>query len=398
MDKKTVRDVDASGKRVLMRVDFNVPMEGGEITDDTRIEAALPTISYLRDHGAVVILCAHLGRPEGERVPKLSLKPVRDRLAELIEVEVAFVYDCIGEQVTQAVAAASPGDVILLENTRYYCAETSKNEAEMLDFAEQLAAPAEMYVNDAFGASHREHASTYGVTRHLSPCVAGFLVEEEVAKLQRVLDAERAGFVAVLGGAKVKDKIGVIEQLLPRVEHLVIGGAMAWAFFKAQGREIGASLCDDDSLEGARELLGSMGVYLDRMVLPDDVHMCNVETGESKYAPADGIEPGWDALDIGPQTREKYAAIVRVAQTVFWNGPMGYFEEPPFDEGTLALAQAMGECPGYNVIGGGDSVAAITRMGLADQMDHVSTGGGASLEFIENNGRLPAVAALDDRE
>ena len=398
MNKKTVRDVDVSGKRVLMRVDFNVPMEGGEITDDTRIEAALPTISYLRDKGAVVILCAHLGRPKGERVPKLSLKPVRGRLTELIGTPVAFVDDCIGEQVAQAVAAASPGDVILLENTRYYCAETSKNEAEMLDFAEKLAAPAEMYVNDAFGASHRKHASTFGVTRHLSPCVAGFLVEEEVAKLQPIVDAEQDGFVAVLGGAKVKDKIGVIEQLLPRVEHLVIGGAMAWAFFKAQGMEIGASLCDEESLEGARKLLGSMGVYLDRMVLPDDVHMQNVETGERKYAPADGIEPGWDALDIGPRTREKYAAIVRVAQTVFWNGPMGYVGEPPFGEGKLALAQAMGECPGYNVVGGGDSVAAVTQMGLADQMDHVSTGGGASLEFIENNGTLPAVEALDDRE
>ena len=268
----------------------------------------------------------------------------------------------------------------------------------MLDFAEKLAAPAEMYVNDAFGASHRKHASTYGVTKYLSPCVAGLLVEEELTKLQPIVDAEQDGFVAVLGGAKVKDKIGVIEQLLPRVEHLVIGGAMAWAFFKAQGMEIGASLCEDESLQSAQKILGSMGVYLDRMVLPDDVHMQNVETGESKYAPADGIEPGWDALDIGPQTREKYAAIVRVAQTVFWNGPMGYFEEPPFDEGTLALAQAMGECPGYNVVGGGDSVAAVTQMGLADQMDHVSTGGGASLEFIENNGTLPAVEALDDRE
>jgi len=398
MNKKTIRDVDVSGKRVLVRVDFNVPMEDGQITDDTRIQAALPTINYLREAGALVILCAHLGRPKGQIVPEYSLAPIAVRLAELLDGEVTFVDDCIGEQVADTVEAAQPGDVILLENTRFYPGETSKDEAEMLAFAEKLAAPAQMYVNDAFGACHRKHASTYGVTKYLSPCVAGLLVEKEVTKLQQVLDADRAGFVAVLGGAKVSDKIGVIKQLLPRVESLLIGGAMAWAFFKARGMEVGESLCAEESVTGAQKLIDSMGSYLDRMVLPVDVHMKNLETGETQFAPADGIKPGWDALDIGPQTQKKYADIVRQADVVFWNGPMGYFEEPPFDAGTLALAQAMGECSGYNVVGGGDSVAAITQMGLAEQMDHVSTGGGASLEFIENNGILPAVEALDDRE
>ena len=398
MDKKTIREVDVSGKRVLVRVDFNVPMEDGQITDDTRIRAALPTINYLREAGGLVILCAHLGRPKGQVVPEYSLAPVAVRLSELLNAQVTFVDECIGEQVAEAVEAAQPGDVILLENTRFHPGETSKDEAEMLAFAEKLAAPAQMYVNDAFGACHRAHGSTYGVTKFLSPCVAGLLVEKEVTKLQQVLDADRTGFVAVLGGAKVSDKIGVIQQLLPRVERLLIGGAMAWAFFKARGMEVGESLCTEESVAGAQQLIDSMGSYLDRMVLPADVHMKNVATGETKYAPADGIEPGWDALDIGPQTREQYANIVRTAQTVFWNGPMGYFEEPPFDEGTLAVAKAMGECSGYNVVGGGDSVAAITQMGLADQMDHVSTGGGASLEFIVNNGILPAVEALDDKE
>ncbi len=396
MNKKTVCDVDASGKRVLMRVDFNVPMEEGRITDDTRIRAALPTTNYLREAGALVILCAHLGRPKGQIVPEHSLTPVAARLSELLGDDVVFVDDCIGEQVAEAVEATQPGDVILLENTRFYPGETSKDKQEMLAFAEKLAAPAQMYVNDAFGACHRKHASIFGVTRFLSPCVAGLLVEEELTKLQPIVDAEQDGFVAILGGAKVEDKIGVVKQLLPRVENLLIGGAMAWAFFKAQDMEVGESLCSEESVVGARDILDTMSDCLDNMMLPLDVHMKNTRTGETKFAPADGIEPGWDALDIGPQTQEKYAEIVRSAQVVFWNGPMGYFEEPPFDDGTLAVARAMGECAGYNVVGGGDSVAAITQMGLADKMDHVSTGGGASLEFIENNGSLPAVEALDD--
>jgi len=398
MTKKTVRDVSVSGRQVLVRVDFNVPREDGRITDDTRIRAALPTIQYLRDNGAKVILCSHLGRPKGKRMPGCSLAPVAERLSELLAAPVSFTDDCIGEAVAQVATEMAAGDVILLENTRYYLGETAKDEAEMLAFAEQLAAPADMYVNDAFGSSHRKHASTYGVTKYLSPCVAGLLVEEEIDKLGRLLDAPQDGFVAVLGGAKVEDKIGVVKALLPRVETLLIGGAMAWAFFKAQGMEIGESLCADESLAGAQDILSSMPDYLDRLLLPTDVHMKKVsdDSGETRKVPADQIEPGWDALDIGPETMKTYADIVRATKTVFWNGPMGYFEQPPFHEGTLAVAKAMGECPGYNVIGGGESVAAVTQMGLADQIDHVSTGGGASLEFIEQ-GSLPAVDALDDK-
>ncbi len=399
MNKKTIRDVPVADQRVLVRADFNVPLADGRITDDTRIRAALPTIDYLRQNDAKVILGSHLGRPKGKRVPEYSLAPVAERLSELLAAPVRFVDDCIGEAVAQAVGEMSAGDVILLQNTRYYAGEESKDEAEMLAFAEQLAAPADMYVNDAFGTCHRKHASTYGVTKYLRPSVAGLLVEEEVDKLSRLLDAPQEGFVAILGGAKIEDKIGVVKALLPRVERLLIGGAMAWAFFKAQGMEIGESLCADESLTGAQDILSSMPEYLGRLVLPTDVHMKKVcdDSGETRKVPADKIEPGWDALDIGPETMQRYAGIVRSAQTVFWNGPMGYFEQPPFDQGTLAVAKAMGECPGYNVIGGGDSVAAVTQMGLADQIDHVSTGGGASLEFIQNGGQLVAVAALDDK-
>ncbi len=397
MDKKTIRDVSVADQRVLVRADFNVPIKAGRITDDTRIKGSLLTIDYLRQEGARIILCSHLGRPKSDPLPKYSLKPVSIRLGELIGIRVRFVDDCIGQPVAEAVAQMATGDVILVENTRFYCAEESKNEAEMLAFAEQLAAPADMYVNDAFGTCHRKHASTYGVTKYLSPCVAGLLVEEEVDKLSQLLQTPQEGFVAILGGAKVEDKIGVIKALLPRVERLLIGGAMAWAFFKAQGMEIGESLCTDKSLAGAQDILSSMPNYLDRLVLPTDVHMKKVsdDSGEMKKVAADQIEPGWNALDIGPQTMKQYADIVLAAQTVFWNGPMGYFEEPPFDHGTLVVAKAMGECRGYNVIGGGDSVAAVTQMGLADEIDHVSTGGGASLKFIENNGSLPAVEALD---
>ena len=282
MAKKTIRDVDLSGQRVLVRVDFNVPREEGTITDDTRIQAALPTINNLRSQGAVVILCAHLGRPKGERVSEESLQLVAARLAELVGAPVVFVEDCIGEPVVAAVEAASPGDILLLENTRFYPGEESKDEAEMLAFAEQLAAPAQAYVNDAFGACHRKHASTYGVTNYLSPCVAGLLVEDEVDKLSRLLQADREGFVAILGGAKVEDKIGVVEVLLPRVEYLLIGGAMAWAFFKAQGMEIGEALVTEKSVAGADDIWETMSDYVARMSLAVDGHMRASQSGVAK--------------------------------------------------------------------------------------------------------------------
>ncbi len=395
MNKKTIKDVDLRGQTVLVRVDFNVPLENGRITDDTRIAAALPTLQALAE--SKLVLCSHLGRPKGQRNPEESLAPCAERLSELMGKSVRFVEDCIGPQVAEAVSQMQVGDVILLENTRFYPGEESKKEEEMLAFAQQLAAPAQAFVNDAFGSCHRPHASVYGVTKFLSPNVAGLLVEKEVEMLEKVYYAPSEGFIVVLGGKKVEDKIGVIKSLLPRCEKMLIGGAMTYAFFKAKGWEVGASYCPEEAVQQAQQIMEEMKDYLDKMILPVDLHMQNVAGDHSlKVAPADQIEPGWDAQDIGPQTAAMYADIVRKARTVFWNGPMGHFEVKPFDEGTLALAQAMAECQGFTVIGGGDSVAAITQMNLADKIDHVSTGGGASLEFLEK-GSLPGVEALDDK-
>lgn len=395
MHKKTISDVDLSGQTVLVRVDFNVPLDNGRITDDTRISAAIPTLKALA--GSKLILCSHLGRPGGQRNPEESLAPCAERLSELLDQPVKFIDDCIGPKVAEAVAAMKIGDIILLENTRFYPGEESKDTEQMLAFAKELASPATAFVNDAFGSSHRKHASVYGVTKFLSPNVAGLLVEREVSMLQKVYDAPREGFIVVLGGKKVKDKIDVIKSLLPRCEKMLIGGAMSYAFFKAQGKEIGQSYCPEGSAETALEILNSMPDHIAKLTLPMDVNMQNVAGDHSnKYALADHIEPGWDAQDIGPETAKFYGRLVRGAKTVFWNGPMGHFELKPFDQGTLEVAKAMGECSGFNVVGGGDSVAAVTQMGLEDQIDHVSTGGGASLEFLVN-GSLPGVEALDDK-
>ena len=395
MNKQTIKDVDLSGQVVLVRVDFNVPLDSGRITDDTRISAALPTLKALSS--SKLVLCSHLGRPEGQRNPEESLAPCAARLGELLGKNVPFIDDCIGPKVAEAVAQMQPGDVILLENTRFYPGEESKDKEQMLAFAKELAAPAQAFVNDAFGSSHRKHASVYGVTQFLSPNVAGLLVELEVSKLEQLYNAPGEGFVVVLGGKKVKDKIGVITSLLPRCGKMLIGGAMTWAFFKARGLEVGASYCPDDAVEQAKQIDVDMKDYLGKMILPVDVNMQNVAGDHSsKFAAADRIEPGWDAQDIGPKSAAMFADIVRAAQTVFWNGPMGHFEVKPFDAGTLEVAKAMGDCPGFNVIGGGDSVAAVTQMGLEDKIDHVSTGGGASLEFLEK-GSLPGVDALDSK-
>jgi len=395
MDKKTIKDVDLSGQVVLVRVDFNVPLESGRITDDTRISAAIPTLRALA--GSKLVLCSHLGRPEGKRNPEESLAPCAKRLGELMGKEIPFVDDCVGAQVAEAVARMQNGDIILLENTRFHAEEESKDKDAMLAFAKQLAAPAQAFVNDAFGSSHRKHASVYGVTQFLSPNVAGLLVELEVSMLEKLYNAPSEGFVVVLGGKKVKDKIGVIKSLLPRCEKMLIGGAMTYAFFKAQGMEVGQSYCPDDAVEQARQINDEMKGHLGKLVLPVDVHMQNVAGDHSsKIAAANAIEPGWDAQDIGPQTAAMFADIVRAAKTVFWNGPMGHFEVKPFDQGTLEVAKAMGDCPGFNAVGGGDSVAAVTQMGLEDKIDHVSTGGGASLEYLES-GSLPGVDALDSR-
>jgi phosphoglycerate kinase len=390
---KTLKDVDLTGKTVFVRVDFNVPLDGAQITDDTRIRAALPTIQHLS--GSKLVLASHLGRPKGKKKPEESLAPCAARLSELLGKPVTFVNDCIGPEKEAAIAAMKDGDILLLENTRFYPGEESKDKDEMMAFATQLAAGCEAYVNDAFGSSHRKHASVYGVPSLLKPAVMGFLVEKEVKALGGVYGASQEGFVVVLGGAKVDEKINVIKSLLPRCEKMLIGGAMAWAFLKAKGMEIGVSYCPEGSPEAAADVLATMGEHLSKLTLPVDVNAQNVQGDHSlAYLTADGIQPGWDAMDIGPETQKVYADVVRAAKTVFWNGPMGKFEDKPFDEGTLAVAQAMGECAGFNVVGGGDSVAAITQMGLADKMDHVSTGGGASLEYLES-GSLPGIEALD---
>jgi phosphoglycerate kinase len=395
MNKKTINDVDLSGQVVLVRVDFNVPLESGRITDDTRISAALPTLKALS--GSKLVLCSHLGRPEGQRNPEESLAPCAARLSELLGQDVPCIDDCIGPKVADAVAAMRDGDIILLENTRFHPGEESEDEAQMLAFAQELAAPAQAFVNDAFGSSHRKHASVYGVTQFLSPNVAGLLVELEVKMLEKLYQAPSEGFVVVLGGKKVKDKIGVIKSLLPRCEKMLIGGAMTYSFFRAKGMEVGASYCPEGSEVEAQKIMDEQAEHMAKLLLPVDVHMQNVAGDHSnKIVLADEIEPGWDAQDVGPQTAKLYAEIVRKAKVVFWNGPMGHFEVKPFDQGTLEVAKAMGECPGFNVIGGGDSVAAVTQMGLEDKIDHVSTGGGASLEFLEK-GSLPGVDALDDR-
>jgi phosphoglycerate kinase len=396
MDKKTIRDIDVKGKRVLVRVDFNVPLatdpESGaiEVTDDTRIRAALPTIRYLLDQGAAVILMSHLGRPKGKVVEGLRMDPVAQRLSQLLGQPVRKLDDCVGPEVSQAVEEMAPGEVILLENTRFHAEET-KNDAA---FAQALASLGEVYVNDAFGTAHRAHASTEGVTHYL-PAVAGFLMEKELTFLGRALTAPEHPFITILGGAKVSDKIGVIENLLPRVEGLLIGGGMANTFLKAQGYEVGESLVEDDKLEVARGLLAEAGA---RLVLPVDVVIADAFSADAqrRTVGVDEVPSGWRILDIGPQTVALFKEKLAGAKTVVWNGPMGVFEFAPFAEGTQAIAGALAELEATIIIGGGDSVAAVEQAGVADKMTHISTGGGAALEFLEGK-ELPGMAALQDK-
>lgn len=391
MTKKTLRDIDLAGKRVLLRADFNVPLEGTRITDDTRIRATLPTIRYILEHGASIVVFSHLGRPKGKPDPKYSLAPVRDRLAELLGQPVQFA-DLSGEAKSIA-SKLQPGEVLLLENTRFDPGD-EKNSPEM---AEALAALGDCFVNDAFGSSHRAHASTVGVAERARPAVAGFLVETELRALQRVLDAPREGFVVILGGAKVSDKIGVINQLLPKCETMLIVGGMTYAFLAARGKEIGDSIYSEESGQAAREILAREPELVARLRFPTDIVMAERVTNRKyrKTVPVAFLRPGWEGLDIGPQTAAEFGAIAESAQTLFWNGPAGLFEIPPFDAGTRALAESVARSRGFTVIGGGDVVAAITQFGLADKMGHVCTGGGASLEFLEGR-ELPGVACLDD--
>ncbi|MBC7259793.1 MAG: phosphoglycerate kinase [Chloroflexi bacterium] len=391
MNKQTIRDVPVDGKRVLVRVDFNVPLEGGEVRDDTRIVAAVPTIRYLVDHKARVILASHLGRPKGKPTPEFSLRPVAKRLGELLGMPVAFVGECIGPEAEAAVAALKPGEVLMLENLRFHAEE----EANDPEFSRKLAALADLYVNDAFGTAHRAHASTAGVAAYL-PAVAGFLMEKEIDYLSRALEAPGRPFVAILGGAKISDKIGVVKNLLGKVDRLLIGGGMANTFLKAQGYDVAASLVEEDSVAIAKELLAQGA---GRILLPTDAVVANAfaADAEAKVVPVGQVPAGWRILDIGPETVKAYSKALRGAKTVVWNGPMGVFEFPRFAEGTFAIARALAKLPGaVTIIGGGDSAAAVEQAGVADKVSHVSTGGGASLEFLEGK-TLPGVAALADR-
>ncbi len=389
-NKKTIRDIDVRGKRVLVRVDFNVPIKEGKVKDDTRIRAALPTLNYLLDQGASLILCSHLGRPKGGPSPEFSMKPVADYLAGLMGKPVAFVGNLVGPEVTAAAQALKPGEILVLENTRFHPGET-KNDP---DLSEQLARLADVYVNDAFGSAHRAHASTEGVAHHL-PAVAGFLMEKEIQYLGQAIANPKRPFVAILGGAKISDKIGVIRNLLKIADHVLIGGGMANTFFKAQGYPVGDSLVEDEALDTARELLAMGGT---RLRLPIDVVIANrfENDAESRVMPMAPVPDGWRILDIGPETAAAFRKVIASAGTVVWNGPMGVFEMPNFAQGTYSIAQAVASSGATSIIGGGDSVAAVNQSGLANKITHISTGGGASLEMLEGL-VLPGVAALLDR-
>lgn len=389
-NKKVVTDFDVDGKKVLVRVDFNVPIQEGKVGDDTRIRAALPTINYLIEHNAAVILCSHLGRPKSAEDVQFSMRPVADYLSDLVNVPVFFAEDCVGPEAETAVNVLKPGQILVLENTRFH-KEEKKNEPE---FAKQMASLADLYVNDAFGSAHRAHASTEGVTHYL-PAAAGFLLEKEIKYLGSAVENPKKPFVAIMGGAKISDKIGVIDNLLVKADVILIGGGMANTFFKAQGYPMGDSLVEEEALDTARTLLNKAG---DKLRLPVDVVIADAFDNEAniKVMGVGPIPEGWRILDIGPETVENYSKVIAKAGTVVWNGPMGVFEMPNFAKGTVGIAEAVAASDAVSIIGGGDSVAAINQSGLADQVDHISTGGGASLEMLEGK-ELPGLAALQDK-
>lgn len=394
MNKKSIRDVDLKGKRVFCRVDFNVPMKEGKITDETRIRAALPTIQYLVEQGAKVILASHLGRPKGQVVEEMRLTPVAARLGELLGKDVKKADEAFGPAVQEMVAAMNEGDVLVLENVRFYAGE-EKNDAEL---AKEFAALADIFVNDAFGAAHRAHASTAGIADYL-PAVSGFLMEKELEVLGKALSNPDRPFTAIIGGAKVKDKIGVIRHLLDKVDNLIIGGGLAYTFVKASGHEIGKSLCEDDKIELAKEFMQLAKEKGVNFYMPVDCVVADdfSETANRQVVDIDSIPADWEGLDIGPKTSAIYADVIKNSKLVVWNGPMGVFEMAPFAEGTKAVGQALADAEGtYSVIGGGDSAAAVEKFGMADKMSHISTGGGASLEFMEGK-ELPGVVCLNDK-
>ena len=396
MEKLSITDVELVGKRVLIRVDFNVPLDARQVvTDDTRIRAALPTIRYALDRGARVLLLSHLGRPKGKVVPAMSLAPAAKRLSDLLGKPVAMASDCIGEAVEAAVAQLAPRQVLMLENCRFHAGDEKNDEA----MSRALAKLCDVFVNDAFGAAHRAHASTVGVTKFVPVAAAGFLMAKELEYLGRAMTNPARPFVAILGGAKVSDKIGVLQNLVTKVDALLVGGGMAYTFLKAQGMEVGASLLEADKLDVARTILEAARAKGVTFLLPVDHVIAQkvAADAETRIADSTAIPAGWMGLDIGPKARAAFATAIRGAKTVVWNGPMGVFELTPFREGTFSVARAIAESGATSIVGGGDSVAAVTQAGLADRMSHISTGGGASLEFLEGI-ELPGVAALMDRK
>ena len=417
MNKKTVRDVDFAGKRVLMRVDFNVPLdENANVTDDTRIRAALPTILHVLNQGASLVLMSHLGRPKGKANPAFSLKPAADRLAQLLGKEVAFAPDCVGGSVSEMASALKPGDVLVLENLRFHPEEEGKPilpddatdeqkaaakteiKERQKEFAAQLAALGDIYVNDAFGTAHRAHASMAVVTTHFEDCLAGFLLEKEIQYLGTAVAHPERPFVAILGGAKISGKIDVLMNLADKVDSIIIGGGMVYTFYRAKGLPVGASLVEDDRIEMARETLARFEEKGIKCLLPIDHVVADKFSADAniKTVGEDGIEDGWMALDIGPESIKLFTDEVSRAKTIVWNGPMGCFEMNPFAAGTMELAKAIAATDAVSIIGGGDSVSAVNKSGLAGQMTHISTGGGASLEFLEGKD-LPGVSALSDK-
>jgi phosphoglycerate kinase len=393
MNKQTIRDVNWQDKRALVRVDFNVPMQNGVVGDDTRVRAAIPTIKYLIDHGASVVLMSHLGRPKNKIVEELRLKPIAEHLAKLMGITVIATPAVAGPEALTAAQSLKPGQVLLLENTRFDAREEANDES----LAKEYAALADIYVNDAFGAAHRAHASTEGVARFL-PAVAGLLMERELEALAGTLENPVRPFITIIGGAKISDKIGVIENLLTKVDALLIGGGMANTFLLAQGYSIGDSLVETSSLDLAKRMIDLAASRGTKLLLPTDAVVADAfaPDANTQVVPVTAVPAGWRILDIGPDTRTVYAAEIAQAKTVIWNGPMGVFEMPAFAHGTRAVAQALADSSAKSVIGGGDSVAAIEQMGLADKVSHISTGGGASLELLEGQ-VLPGVAALNDR-
>ena len=390
--KKSIRDAEVTGRRVLVRVDFNVPLDGGRVADDTRIRAALPTIELLRERGASLVLVSHLGRPKGKVDPALSMRPVGERLAELLGASVHQAPAVVGSDVETMAGGLGPGEVLLLENVRFEPGETENDPA----LAEALASLADLYVNDAFGAAHRAHASTEGVARHL-PGYAGLLLEREVVELTRVVESPQRPLAVILGGSKVSDKVGVIDRFLEVADRILIGGAMCFSFFRAEGIPTGNSLVDDESVAAAKQALDRAEQVECELMLPVDLVLGREFDASTERRESDGVEvaDGWMGLDIGRRTGELYAEAIATAGTVLWNGPMGAFEMEPFAAGTRAVAEAVAEAPGTTVIGGGDSVAALQQFGLAEKVDWLSTGGGASLELLEGK-KLPGVEALLD--